>query len=136
MVEIGLCRHALLDFDKGVKFAPAVLAAGIALRETQAQRDGSLVEHEVDVLLLFATQIAIAIWRDRFGRLDDLDVETGAKGGDMSDGKVVGSGITIGWELLCELTETKCSEDRNNVSVMGEVKVETLVQWESLSVIV
>lgn len=127
MVEIGLCRHSLLDLDKSVKLAPAVLATGITFWETQAQGDGSLVEHKMDVFLLFAAQIAVAIWRDGLGRLDDLNVETGTEGGDVGDGEVVRSGIVIGWELICELAEAECSEDRNNVCIMGEVKVETLV---------
>lgn len=127
MVEIGLCRHSLLDLDKSVKLAPPVLATGVTLGEAQAQGNGSLVEHKVDVFLLFAAQIAVAVWRDGLGRLDNLNVETGAKWGDVGDGEIVRPGIAIGWELLCELTEAKCSEDRNNVCVMGEVKVETLV---------
>lgn len=36
MVEIGLCRHPLLDLDKSVKLAPAVLATGVTLGKTQA----------------------------------------------------------------------------------------------------
>lgn len=127
MIEVGLCRHALLDLDESVKLAPAVLAAGITLGEAQAQGDGSLVEHKVDVFLLFAAQIAIAVWRDGLGRLDNLNVETRAKGGDVGDGEVVRPGIVIGWELVCELAEAECSEDRNNVGIMGEVKVEALV---------
>lgn len=127
MVEIGLCRHSLLDLDKSVKLAPPVLATGVTLGEAQAQGNGSLVEHKVDVFLLFAAQIAVAVWRDGLGRLDNLNVETGAKWGDVGDGEIVRPRIAIGWELLCELTEAKCSEDRNNVCVMGEVKVETLV---------
>lgn len=62
MIEVGLCRHALLDLDKGVKLAPAILANGVALRETQTQGDGSLVEHKVDVFLLLAAQITVAVW--------------------------------------------------------------------------
>lgn len=81
----------------------------------------------MDVFLLFAAQVAVAVWRDWLGCLDNLNVETGAEGGDVRDGEVVRSGIAIGWELLCELTKAECSEDRNNVCVMGEVKVETLV---------
>lgn len=90
----------------------------------------------MNVFLLFAAQIAVAVRRDGLGRFDDLNVETRAKGGDVRDGEVVRSGIVIGWELICELTEAKGSEDRNNVCIMGEVKVETLVQWESLGVVV
>lgn len=45
----------------------------------------------------------------------------------MGDGEVVRSGIAIGWELLCELAEAECSEDRNNVGIMREVKIEALV---------
>lgn len=127
MVEIGLCRHSLLDLNKSVKLAPPVLATDVTLGEAQAQGNGSLVEHKVDVFLLFAAQIAVAIWRDGLGRLDNLNVETGAKWGDVGDGEIVRPRIAIGWELLCELTEAECSEDRNNVCVMGEVKVETLV---------
>jgi hypothetical protein len=85
----------------------------------------------VDVFCLFAAEIAVAIWGEGLWCLDDFDVETGAEGGEVCDGEVVGSGISIGGKLVCELTETECSEDGNNVGIMGEVKVETLVKWES-----
>lgn len=136
MVVARLLRHALLYLDKGVELAPAIFAVCVAFGETQTQRNCSLVENEVNVFLLFAAEIAVAVGRDGFRGLDNLNVETGAKGGDVCDGEVVGTGVSISREFLCELTETECSEDGNDVGVVGKVKVEALVKGESLRVVI
>lgn len=136
MVVARFLRHALLYLDKSVEFAPAIFAVCVAFGETQPQRNSSLVENEVNVFLLFAAEVAIAVGRDGFRGLDNLNVETGAKGGDVCDGEVVRSRVSISWEFLCELTETERSEDGNDVGVVGKVKVETLVKGESLCVVI
>lgn len=90
----------------------------------------------MNVFLLFSAEIAVAVGRDWFRGLDNLNVETGTKGSDVCDGEVVCSGVSISWEFLCELPETECSEDGNDVGVVGKVKVETLVKGESLRVVI
>ena len=88
------------------------------------------------VLLLFAAEVAVAVGRDGLGRLDDFNVEAGAKGGQVGDGEVVGTRIPVGWEVFRELAQAERGEDGDDVGVVGEVKVEALVERESLGVVV
>lgn len=101
-------RHLLLHAEERLELAPAVEALFIALRETPSQWHGPLVQDEMHVLgLPTRLQVPRPIGSEGFGRLDNLDVEAGSKGGDVGDGKVVGAGVGGVGEELGELPQTE-----------------------------
>lgn len=50
----------------------------------------------------------------------------------MRDDEFVIARITVGGELFSKLSKTKCSENRDDVGVVGEIQIETLVEGECL----
>lgn len=128
--------HSFLYFQKGLQVTPAVFAAGIALRKALAQWDCSLVQNKMNILGLPTTKIAITVRRQGLWCVDDLNIETGSERRQVGHGKLMFTRIVCCRKFIRELAKTKSSENRNDIAIMGEVEVKTLVQWECYRVVV
>lgn len=68
------------------------------------QRDGPLIQHKMDILrLLSLILIARPIRLQRLWRLDNLDIESRAKGRHVRHREVVFARVFIGGKVLFEL---------------------------------
>lgn len=132
IVELRLIGHRLLYLKERLKLAPTVLTVDVALRETLTQGNSSLVQHKVNVLGLLTIEVAVPVWRDGLGSLDDLDIQTGAKGGKLGDNEFVVPGVPVSGKVLGKLAETKSCQNGDNIGVVGKVKVKALIQRERL----
>ncbi len=93
----------------------------------------------MDVLRLAALcRVAGAgpVRRNRLRCIDDLDVEAGAERRDVRHGEVVRAGICARRQGLGKLLEAKGSEDGRDIGVVGEIKINALVERESVGVVV
>ena len=136
--EIILRRRQaiLLRGQKRIHLAPSVRAVA-ASGETGAQREGALVDDEVDVGGGRARGVGVgvggggAVGGDRVRGFDDFDVEAGAEGLEVGDdeGAIAGDGALFGQDGG-ELGEAEGGQDGGDVRVVGEVKVEGLVEGE------
>ena len=141
IIILRLVQASRLDRQKSLQFAPTIrsVAAG---REARTQRQRALIDEEMDVRGRWSRRGHVgvsgggAIGGDGTGGFDDFNVDAGAEGGGMGDDELLvgrGSGRR---EELGELCETESGEHGCEVGVVGEVKVEALVEGKRGSVVI
>ncbi len=136
----GIGQRLLLNRDELLQLAPSVrpLATGW---EACAKRQRALVDDEMDVGGSRARCIGgktrfCSVSGDGLWCIDDLDIQAAAERLDMRDDKLLVWWGPAGRQSRRELREAEGSKNTGNVGVVGEVKVEGLVEREGDGIVI
>lgn len=97
-------RHLLLHLQESLKLAPPIHPFRITLRMAPPQRNRPLIQHKMDILrLLSLILIPRAIRLHRLRRLNNLNIQAGAKRRNLRHRKIVFARVSVSREVLLEL---------------------------------
>ena len=135
IVKVGQLQGVGLRSEECLKLTPSVgaLAAG---RKALAKGNGALVQDEVDVSGSVTCGVGVAGRRSAVGRhrlwgLDELNVETSTEWLHVRHDQAAVGLVGVVGDEAAELSKAESCENRSNVDIVAEVKVEALVEGES-----
>jgi len=99
-------------------------------RITNTQRDSSLIEQHMDISCWWSCNGTCSLAVEGRRTLDFLNCHAGAERLHVWDDELLVFGNAGGWKVLGELSQSQCGEDAHDVCVVGEIKVQCLVERE------
>ena len=128
-----------LDIQKGRKLTPTIRPVA-ACREAWTKRERSLIDQKVDIVCRGPGCIGIC-WRRTVGGygawgFDYLNVDACSEWLKMGYDELLICWRSGRRQELCKLSKSESGQHSCEIGVMGKVKVEALIQWESSGVVV